>query len=98
MASKKQLNELLDKTIKNIEEDRGVANKLLTDLLIYMAKTGDSSHQTIGHVAAQYLETLQRSNEQLVKIAGLVQKQENASKGMSALERDGLFDIIKEDK
>lgn len=98
MATKKQLNELLETGIKNIQEDRGVTNKLLTDLLIYMAKTGDSAHQTVGHVAAQYLETLQRSNEQLVKIAGIVQKQEGGSRGMSAQERDGLFDIIKEDK
>jgi hypothetical protein len=98
MATKKQLNELIEKSIQNIEEDRGATNKLLTDLLIYMAKTGDSAHQTVGHVAAQYVETLQRSNEQLVKIAALMQKQENSAKGMSALERDGLFDAIKEEK
>lgn len=98
MASKKQLNELLEAGIKNIQEDRGVTNKLLTDLLIYMAKTGDSAHQTVGHVAAQYLETLQRSNEQLVKIAGIVQKQEGGARGMTAQERDGLFDIIREGK
>lgn len=98
MATKKQLNELIEKSIQNIEEDRGATNKLLTDLLIYMAKTGDSAHQTVGHVAAQYVETLQRSNEQLVKIAALMQKQENSAKGMSSLERDGLFDAIKEEK
>jgi hypothetical protein len=98
MATKKQLNELIEKSIQNIEEDRGATNKLLTDLLIYMAKTGDSAHQTVGHVAAQYVETLQRSNEQLVKIAALMQKQESSAKGMSALERDGLFDAIKEEK
>lgn len=98
MATKKQLNELIEKSIQNIEEDRGATNKLLTDLLIYMAKTGDSAHQTVGHVAAQYVETLQRSNEQLVKIAALMQKQESSAKGMSALERDGLFEAIKEEK
>jgi len=98
MASKKKLQDLIDKSITNIEDDRATTNKLLTDLLIYMAKTGDAAHNTLGHVAAQYLETLQRSNEQLVKITGIVQKQESSVRGMSAQERDGLFDIIKEDK
>lgn len=96
MTQKKKLQELIEKSIQNIEEDRGVTNKLLTDLLIYMAKTGDSAHQTVGHVAAQYLETLQRSNEQLVKITSLVQKQDGASKGISELERQNIFDTIKE--
>jgi hypothetical protein len=93
--TQKKLQELLDKSIKNIEEDRGATNKLLTDLLVYMAKTGDSAHQTVGHVAAQYVETLQRSNEQLVKIASLVQK-EGGSKGLTAREKDSIFDTIKE--
>ena len=97
MAEKK-LQQLIEKSIKNIEEDRGVTNKLLTDLLIYMTKTGDSAHATVGHLATQYVETLQRSNEQLVKIASIVQKEEGGSKGISARERDGLFDAIRGDK
>jgi hypothetical protein len=95
MAQKK-FQSLIDKTIQNIEEDRSVTNKLLTDLVLYMAKTGDSSHQSMGHVAAQYLETLQRSNEQLVKIASLVQKDEGKTRGLDSIEKDFLFDSIKE--
>jgi len=94
----KKLDKLIQQSIDNIESDRAVTNKLLTDLVLYMAKTGDSSHQTVGNIAAQYVETLQRSNEQLVKLAALVQKKEGVSKGMSAMERDGLFDIIREEK
>lgn len=97
MAQKK-LQSLIESTIQNVQEDRGVANKLLTDLIIYMAKTGDSAHQTVGHVAAQYLETLQRSNEQLVKIAGIVQKQEGSAKGISDLEKSNIYDAIREEK
>lgn len=97
MAQKK-LDELIAKSIDNIESDRAVTSKLLTDLVLYMAKTGDSAHQTVGNIAAQYVETLQRSNEQLVKLASLVQKKEGVSKGISAMERDGLFDIIREEK
>lgn len=96
--NKNKLQQLIEKSIDNIEQDRGVTNKLLTDLLVYMAKTGDSSHSTVGHLATQYVETLQRSNEQLVKIASLVQKQEGPSKDMSLKEKDGLFDLIREGK
>ena len=96
MNNKKNLQELIEKSILNIEEDRGVTNKLLTDLLIYMAKTGDSAHQTVGHVAAQYLETLQRSNEQLVKIVSVVQKQ-NTGKNISDFEKSQIYDSIKDE-
>lgn len=96
MNNKKNLQELIEKSILNIEEDRGVTNKLLTDLLIYMAKTGDSAHQTVGHVAAQYLETLQRSNEQLVKIVSVVQKQ-NIGKNISDFEKNQIYDSIKDE-
>lgn len=96
MSDSKKLHSLIEKTILNIEEDRGVANKLLTDLIIYMAKTGDSAHQTVGHVAAQYLETLQRSNEQLVKVTSIMQKEENTSKGFSKKDMDDIFNVIKD--
>lgn len=98
MNKKNNLKELIEKSIDNIDGDRAVANKLLTDLIIYMAKTGDTAHQSLGHVAAQYLETLQRSNEQLVKLASIIQKEDSNSKEMSAKEKDGLFDLIKEGK
>jgi hypothetical protein len=91
----KKLDDLLEKAMHNIEEDRATANKLLTDLLIFMQKTGDSSHATSGHTAAQYLETLQRSNEQLVKIAAILQKQEGPAKGLTDKDKQDIFESIK---
>ena len=95
MAQQKKLQELIEKSIKNIEEDRGVTNKLLTDLLIYMAKTGDSAHGTVGHLATQYVETLQRSNEQLVKIASIMQREEGSSKGLNERDKENIYDAIR---
>ena len=95
--AKIKTEELIIKTIDNIESDRAVTSKLLTDLILYMAKSGDSSHQSVGHIAAQYVETLQRSNEQLVKIASIVQKKEGISRGISFTEKESLFDVIKEE-
>ena len=37
-------------------------------------QSSDDRHREVGLVAAKYLETLQRSNEQLVKLAALIQK------------------------
>ena len=94
----KKLQELILKSIQNIEDDRAVTSKLLTDLIIYMAKTGDAAHQSLGHVAAQYVETLQRSNEQLVKLTSIVQKEEGGARGISEFEKGNLYDMIKEGK
>ena len=52
-----------------------------------------------GPIAAKYVETLQRSNEQLVKLATLVYKKESAAKdgSLSDLDKKELFDLIKGD-
>ena len=52
-----------------------------------------------GPVAAKFVETLQRSNEQLVKLATLVQKKDLAAaqESLTDLDRENLFKMIKED-
>ena len=44
--------------------------------------------------AAKYVETLQRSNEQLVKVAAIIQKNQSSSAGLSDLDKNELFDMI----
>ena len=56
---------------------------------------GEDRHREFGVIAAKYLETLQRSNEQLVKLASLVQKKEQKSEQITDKEKDDLFEIIK---
>ena len=49
-----------------------------------LLKSDENKHQYSGPVAAKYLETLQRSNEQLVKVTSILQKKEGpASKSLS---------------
>ena len=62
-------------------------------LMKYMSVSEDR-HKEVGLVAAKYLETLQRSNEQLVKLAALVQKKSGAEQGISELDKQELFDLI----
>lgn len=77
----KNINQFIDETIGNIREDREVTKELLSDALKWLAKD-ESRHKEIGLVLSKYVETLQRSNEQLVKVVTLMSKN-SASKGIS---------------
>jgi hypothetical protein len=62
----------LNEALKNIRYDRDLAKGLLQDVSTYLSVSADR-HREVGLVASKYLETLQRSNEQIVKIASLIQ-------------------------
>ena len=91
----KKLKEYIDEATRNIRDDRALATKLLTDLLTSMASQTD--HQSVGPVAAKYLETLQRSNEQLVKITSIVNRDNGSKAEISPSLKDEIYDIIKGD-
>ena len=77
----------IDEVIGNIRDDREITRELLNDAIKWLSKD-ESRHREIGIVMAKYVETLQRSNEQLVKIAALLQKKQTKSEGFS--EKDKL--------
>ena len=79
-----------------VRQDRAIASTLLIELLKIL-KQDETKHQHSGPVAAKYLETLQRSNEQLVKLASLLSKKEGVSVGLSATEKSDIYDMIKEE-
>ena len=91
------LEEFLDEAITNIRADRAITSALLTDLVQEMKVSGSSLsvNQQCGLIASKYVETLQRSNEQLVKISAILQKDANKSAGLSQNEKDEIFDLIK---
>ena len=93
----KDLDAYLDEAIKNIREDRAITATLLTDLVVYL-KASEERHREIGPVAAKYVETLQRSNEQLVKVASLIQKKRASSANLTDEDKNEIFDILNEDQ
>ena len=93
---KKDFDSLTDEAIENIRKDREQTSELLKDLIKYIAGD-DHRHKEIGFTAAKYVETLQRSNEQLVKIAGLKQKTEKVDAGLSEEERQEIFESLNGD-
>lgn len=94
--NKKDFESLVDEAIKNIREDRGQTKELLKDLVKYIA-TDEHRHKEVGITAAKYVETLQRSNEQLVKIATLKNKNEANNTDLSEHERDEIFKQLNEE-
>ena len=93
---RKKIDETIDKALKNIESDRKITKELLDDAIKYVA-VDEARHREVGIIMSKYVETLQRSNEQLVKIAGLMSKNEK-SPGLSDLDKNDLFDMISGDK
>jgi len=91
----KNFEKYLEEAIDNIREDRGKTKEFL-EQLEEVVSDDSYSHKQLGIVAAKFLETLQRSNEQLVKVAALMQKKQEKSVGLSEKDKDELFDVIKE--
>jgi|TARA_R110000796_G_scaffold173073_1_gene290026 hypothetical protein len=89
-------DQFVEEAIDNVRNDRAMASTLLIELMNIL-KQDETKHQYSGPVAAKYLETLQRSNEQLVKLASLLSKKENVSSDLSSLEKSDIYDIIKDD-
>ena len=91
--AKQNLEKYIEDATKNIIEDRAATKTLLMTIMKFM-QTGEDRHKDVGLIAAKYLETLQRANEQLVKLAALLQKQERKNDSISEEDRQELFDLI----
>jgi|TARA_R110000824_G_scaffold49483_8_gene138776 transcription antitermination factor NusA-like protein len=99
MEKRKNLNsqQFVEEAIDNVRKDRAMASTLLVEL-VKILKTDETKHQYSGPVAAKYLETLQRSNEQLVKLASLLSKKESTVTDLSQLEKSEIYDLINEEE
>jgi len=90
----KKLEKYITEAIDNVRKDRDITRRLLDDVMIYLSKS-DERHREVGMTAAKYVETLQRSNEQLVKVAGLIQKHEKKDNGLSEDDKADIFDLLQ---
>tara|TARA_R100000152_G_C6773707_1_gene201161 strand:+ start:1477 stop:1779 length:303 start_codon:yes stop_codon:yes gene_type:complete len=88
-----KVDKLLEESITNIRDDRAVTSDLLIDIIKHLKKD-PVNHQYVGGIAAKYLETLQRSNEQLVKITSMLQKQDKKSIKLSDDDKNEIYDLI----
>ena len=90
----KNLDHYLEEAITNIRDDREITRDLLDDVIRLIGKD-EEHHKYVGSVAAKYVETLQRSNEQLVKISTLIHKQQSGETGLSETDKAEIFDLLQ---
>jgi len=93
------MKKTLEDSLNNIQSDRQTTLDLLNELRAEI-KSGETNHSRSGIVAAKYVETLQRSNEQLVKIAGMLNKQQAQEEDLSLSddETENIFELIQGEK
>ena len=89
----KNVEDFLEEVINNIRDDRAIASDLLIDIMKHL-KASDEKHIRVGPVAAKYLETLQRSNEQLVKLTSMAYKKQASAK-LTEVDKEEIYDLIK---
>ena len=91
--AKLDFDKCVETALENVNNDRALALKLLTDIMAYINEE-DARHKEHGLTAAKYLETLQRSNEQLVKISNMLHKQEKEMSNFTFTDDPSVYDFI----
>jgi hypothetical protein len=89
-------DKLIADAIYNINQDRKRTGRLLRNI---EDRVLDSAHEhkDFGMIAAKYVETLQRSNEQLVKIITVLTKNKPVTQTeLTQREKEDLYDEIEE--
>jgi len=94
--STKDLDTLINEALGNIRDDRKSAREFLNEIANQIAKDPEQN-KYLSPVAAKHVETMQRSNEQLVKIIGLRQKGQARGIELSNSDKESLFDLIQGD-
>ena len=89
MDDKKRL--LWIEIYKNAVTDRESASILYTDTLMQL-KGNAANHTILGPVVVKYIERMSRANDQLIKLAEIIIKEEN-----KPLDTNSIFDQINED-
>lgn len=99
MAKNKTSEETLRQALRNINDDRDRAGVGYLTSLEYIKKNEENIPRA-GLILAKYVEALQRSNEQLIKIGEILRKKETGDDNieLSEEEADNLFEEINETK
>ena len=90
----KNLSHYLEEAIVNIKDDREITRNLLDDVVRFLGKD-EENHKQVGMIAAKYVETLQRSNEQLVKVTSIIHKQQSGETGLSDTDKADIFEMLQ---
>ena len=93
--TKKNLETLMSEALDNIRSDRQLAREFLNDIANEIACDAEKISR-LSPVAAKHVEVLQRSNEQLVKLIGMKQKNQEQP-GLTDDDKNSIFDILQQE-
>jgi hypothetical protein len=96
MSKNSDLDTLIGEALDNIRDDRKLARDFLNEIANQIAIDADNN-RGLSPVAAKHIETMQRSNEQLVKIIGLKSKNQEQSFELSDSDKSEIYDILQGD-
>tara|TARA_R100000008_G_C3527343_1_gene137304 strand:- start:141 stop:440 length:300 start_codon:yes stop_codon:yes gene_type:complete len=91
---KNDLDNLVSEAIDNIRLDRKAAREFLNEIANQIAKDSENN-RSLSPVAAKHIETMQRSNEQLVKLISIKQKTAESAFELTESDRAEIFDLIQ---
>ena len=77
---------------ENALNDRENANSLYTDLYLKMQGETPFNHVAVGPIMAKYLERMCKSNEQILKLAELISREETTA---ATIDSDDMFSAIE---
>ena len=92
----KNIDLLINEALHNIRGDRQLAREFLNEIANQIAND-PAQNKYLSPVAAKHIETLQRSNEQLVKIIGIQNKTRSQDFAFTEEDKGKLFDMIQEE-
>tara|TARA_R110001583_G_scaffold121375_4_gene272606 strand:+ start:1481 stop:1777 length:297 start_codon:yes stop_codon:yes gene_type:complete len=90
----KDVDSLMNEALDNIRNDRKVAREFLNEIANQIANDAEQN-RSLSPVAAKHIETMQRSNEQLVKIIGLKSKTQGQSTELSESDKSSIYDMLQ---
>ena len=92
--SNNDLDSLIEEALENIRKDRKSAQEFLNEIATQIANDAENNRSR-SPVAAKHVETMQRSNEQLVKLIALRQKKADTTAELSEDDKAQIFDMIQ---
>jgi hypothetical protein len=96
MKKDSDVDTLIGEALENIRDDRKLAREFLNEIANQIAADADNN-RGLSPVAAKHIETMQRSNEQLVKIIGLKSKNQEQSFELSESDKNEIYEILQKD-
>jgi|TARA_E500000305_G_C3848438_1_gene155028 hypothetical protein len=96
MKKDSDVDTLIGEALENIRDDRKLAREFLNEIANQIAVDADNN-RGLSPVAAKHIETMQRSNEQLVKIIGLKSKNQEQNFELSESDKNEIYDILQKD-